>query len=159
MRGLLAILRYAFISPEFLVCLSGIAVYNFFPGQLVWLSGRIGDKAELLKYLGLLPFGLVAYDSNVIRDILMPHSDKKIIFQKWEFYADIKWGCIVALLYAVLFGVVGCACLLFDWKAAVAYQSGFLLTSIVGALTVSASLYFTHIKIEELFRQHSSQSS
>ena len=159
MRGLLAILRYAFISPEFLVCLSGLAVYNFFPGQLVWLSGRIGDQAELLKYLGLLPFGLVVYDSNAIKDILMPHSDKKIVFQKWEFYSDIKSGCIVALLYAALFGVVGLACLLFDWKAPAAYQSGFLLASIAGALVVSASLYVTHIKIEELFRQHSSQPS
>lgn len=158
MRWLLAILRYAFVSPEFLVCLSGLVLYVFFPEPLIWLSRRISDQSELLKYLGLLPIGLFVYDTTVVKTILMPDGDKKSIFQSWGYYSDIKLACIIGLLYAVLFGIVGVSCLLFDWKAAAAYQSACLLTSIAGALMVSATLYFAHIKIEELFRQHSSKS-
>ena len=151
-------MRYVFVSPELLVCVSGLALFVFLPEQFVWLSERIGTQAELLKYFGLLPVGLFVYDSTVAKGILMPDSDKRGYFQKWEDYEDFKSGCMVALCYAGFFGATGVACLLFDWKTPLALQSAFLLTSIVGALTVSATLYFAHIKIEELFRQHSSPS-
>lgn len=158
MRRLLTILRYVFVSPELLVCVSGLAFFVFLPGQFVWLSERIGTQAELLKYFGLLPVGLFVYDSAVAKSILLSDSDKRGYFQKWEDYEDFKSGCMVALCYAVLFGITGVACFFFDWKRPSAHQSAFLLTSIAGALTVSATLYFAHIKIEEIFRQHSSPS-
>ena len=158
MRQVLNILRYVFVSPEFLVGVAGVGMYFFLPGQFVWLSGRIANQAELLKYFGLLPFGLIVYDSKVVKSILMPEADKRNTFQKWELYGDFKLGCVVGLSYAVFFGCAGIACFFFDWKTPAAYQSAFLLTSIVGALTVSMTLYFTHIKIEELFRQHSKPS-
>jgi hypothetical protein len=63
------------------------------------------------------------------------------------------------LAYAGIFAVLGVSCLFFDWKAPEPYQSAFLLTSVVGAITVSATLYLAHIKIEELFRKHSIPAS
>ncbi|MEJ7745481.1 MAG: hypothetical protein WKF61_01760 [Luteimonas sp.] len=133
-------------------------MYVFLSDQLVWLSGRIGGQADLLKYFGLLPFGLVVYDSKVVKSILIPDGDKLNLFQQWDLYGDFKLGCIVGLIYAVLFAVVGIACFFFDWKVPSAHQSALLLTSMTGALTVSATLYFAHLKIEEMFRRHSRQS-
>lgn len=158
MRRLLTILRYVFVSPELLIGVVGLSSCVFLPAQMVWLSERIGTQAELLKYFGLLPVGLIVYDSTVAKSILMPDGDKWSSFQKWEDYEDFKAGCIVALCYAVLFGIIGVACFFFDWKTPSGHQSAFLLTSIAGALTVSSILYFAHIRIEELFRRHSSQS-
>ena len=158
MKRLLSILRYVFVSLEFLVCAAGIALYVFLPGQFIWISERIGSQAELLKYFGLLPIGLVVYDSTVSKNILMPDADKRNAFQRWELYGDFKCGCIVGLGYAVLFGFAGIGCFFFDWKSPAAHQAALLLTSITGALTVSATLYFAHIKVEELFRQHSNPS-
>jgi len=44
--------------------------------------------------------------------------------------------------------------MLFDWKNPAAHQSAMLIASVAGAVTVSASLYFANIKVEELFREH-----
>jgi len=148
-----------FVSPELLVCASGLALGFFLPTQFIWLSERIGTQAELLKYFGVLPVGLLVYDSTVAKGILMPEGDRQGYFQRWEGYEDFKDGCIVALCYAILFVIAGIAGFFFDWKAPAAYQSALLLTSISGALAVSATLYFAHIKIEELFRHHSGPSS
>ena len=155
MKSLLSILRYVFVSLEFLACVAGTAACFFFPAAFGWLSERIGNQAELLKYFGLLPVGLVVYDTTVVKNILMPEADKKNVLQAWDLYFDFKLGCIVGLAYAGVFSVTGVCCLFFDWKVAEPYQSSFLLTSVVGAITVSATLYFSHIKIEELFRKHS----
>lgn len=38
-----------------------------------------------------------------------------------------------------------------------AYQSAMLTTSVIGAVMVSATLYYANIKVEELFRQHRTQ--
>jgi len=159
MKWCLNILRYVFVSPEFLVCVTGAALCIFLPDKFVWLSERIGNQAELLKYFGFLPVGLVIYDSTVVKTILMPESDKRNDFQKWERYADFKCGCIVGLVFAVIFGIAGIASFFFDWKIPAPFQSAFLLTSIAGAVTVSTSLYFAQIRIEELFRKHSNPST
>jgi hypothetical protein len=158
MTRAMTVFRYVFVSPEFLVIVAGLAFCVLFPTQSVWVSARIGAQSDLLKYFGLLPIGLVVYDSTVVKSALMPDADKRSSFQKWEHYYDFKLGCIVALVYAVIFGITGIACFFFDWNTSMAHQSAFLLTSIVGALTVSATLYFAHIRIEELFRQYSSVS-
>ena len=159
MKYLLSTLRYIFVSPECLVCVAGTAACIFFPSGFARLSNRIGGQAELLKYFGLLPVGLLVYNTNAVKSILMPEADKLNALQSWELYPDFKLGCVIGLAYAIGFTGAGIACLLFDWKMPQAYQSAFLLTSITGALTVSATLYFAHIRIEELFRRHSSPSS
>jgi hypothetical protein len=155
MRSLFSILRYVFVSLEILVCVIGTAACLSFPATFAWLSDRIGSQAELLKYFGLLPVGMMIYDTTVVKQILMPETDKRHVLQNWELYFDFKLGCIVGLAYAGVFVVMGFSCLLFDWKVPEPYQSALLLTSVVGAMTVSATLYFAHIKIEELFRKHS----
>ncbi len=155
MKSLLSILRYTFVSPECLVCVTGAASCLLFPSGLAWLSDRIGSQAELLKYFGLLPVGLVVYDATSVKNILMPEADKLRVLQSWDLYFDFKLGCIVGLAYAVVFAVVGICCLFFEWKAPQACQSALLLISVVGAITVAATFYFSHIKIEEVFRKHS----
>ncbi len=93
---------------------------------------------------------------NGIQEDLFP---KRFCSLNWELYFDFKLGCIIGLAYAAVFSVVGVSCLFFDWKVPEAFQSAFLITSVVGAITVSAMLYFAHIKIEELFRKHSTPAS
>ena len=152
MKKSISILRFFFISPEFLVVVIGLAMFTFLPDWFVWLSERIGRQAELLKYFGLLPAALLVYDSQAVKDILFPTSDKESVLQGWSRYWDLKCGGVVGLFYGLIFSIAGFAALLFDWKIPEAEASALLITSISGSLCVSISLYFTHIKIEELFR-------
>lgn len=158
MKMLSTILRYVFVSPEFLVLISGIALLMFCPSWFLWLSQRIGHQAELLKYFGLLSAGLVVYDSKTAKDILFPNADKKTILQNWPFYWKLKCGVAVGFLYGTAFAVAGLGSLLFDWQSPAPVHSAMLITSVIGALTVSATLYLAQIKIEELFRQCSCQT-
>jgi Na+-transporting NADH:ubiquinone oxidoreductase subunit NqrB len=136
---------------------AALATFVYCPGWFFWLSDRIGHQAELLKYLGLLPTGLMVYDSTIVKSILLPEADKSTILQSWQLYGNLKCGTVVALLYGIAFVVAGMAALLFNWQRPAPSQSALLITSIVGALTVSGTLYFAQIRIEELFREHRSQ--
>ena len=158
MKRLGSILRSFFVSLEFLVSLGGLAVFWFYPAQLAWLSNRIGSQAEVLKYAGFLAAGLLVYDAKVVRSILLPDADKRTVLQGWDFYWNLKCGAVTGLIYGALFALAGVVALLFDWKAPEAYQSAFLLTGVIGGFTVSGSLYFANIRIEELFRQHWKQA-
>lgn len=153
MKHVLTILRYAFVSLECLVSVAGLVIYIFCPGAFIWLSERIGQQAELLKWFGLLPVGLVVYDSTLLKAMLFPDGDKHGVLQSWKLYWNLKCGCVVGLCYGIVFAVTGITALLFDWKSPAAYQSAVLVTSVAGALTVSGTLFFSHIKVEELFRQ------
>lgn len=153
MKKIVTVLRYFLISPECLVSVAGLALFEFWPSCFVWLSGRIGQQAELLKYFGLLPAALVVYNLQAVKNILFPSSDKKTILQCWDRYWDLKCGSMVGLVCGTIFAMAGFFALLFNWKQPEAHQSALLITSVIGAATVSATLYFTHIKIEELFRQ------
>lgn len=153
-----AILRSIFVGPEFFILIAGAVLLVFFPDPFIWLTGRIGHDAELLKYFGLLPAGLVVYDATVTKGILLPDADIRRILQSWKLHWELKCTAVIALVYGFSFGVGGFAALLLDWKTPGAHQSALLIASIGGGLTVSVSLYFAHIKIEELFRQHSTKS-
>jgi hypothetical protein len=159
MKRIAIILRFFAISPEFLVSVTGLALFNFWPNWFLWLTERIGQQSELLKYFGLLPAALVVYDSQIVKNILFPDSDKRAILQGWGRYWDLKCGGVVGLVYGIIFAIAGFSALLFDWKKPAAHYAALLITSVLGALTVSASLYFTHIKIEELFRQQPQEKS
>jgi hypothetical protein len=154
MKAVLSCLGYIIVSFEFVVCLGGVLVYMFWPSQLAWMSQYIGGSKEFLKYFCFLPIGLVVYDSKYVKNILFPKSDTKSYFQKWDMYFDFKMGCIIGLMYAVFFAALGLVCFFFNWMRPAAFQSAFLLTSILGAVVVTVSFYLHSIKIEEVFRQH-----
>lgn len=157
MKGIVPILRSCFISPEFVISAAGLALCVLFPDWFVWLSERIGGQSDVLKYAWLLPAGLVAYDLKVAKSILLPDSDKQTVLQGWARYWELKCGVAVGLFYGVIFALAGIVTMMFDWKTPAAYQSALLATSVVGAGTVSATLYFANIKVEELFRQNRTQ--
>lgn len=154
MKGIGVILRSFFISPEFLVIVAGLMLSALFPNRFLWLSERIGSHSDLLKYSGLLPAGLVAYSLKVARSILLPDADKRTVLQGWPRYWEVKCGVGIGMVYSVAFALAGIVTMLFDWKNPMPFQSAVLLTSVTGAVTVSASLFYANIRVEELFREH-----
>jgi hypothetical protein len=159
MRGIPAILRSIFISPEFLVVIAGVALACVFPRECIWISQRISQQPELLKYAWLLPAGLVAYDLNVAKSILLPDADKKMLLQGWQRYWELKSTTTVGVLYGFGFAVAGLVTMAFDWKVPASHQSATLLTAVIGAVAVAASLFYAQIRIEELFREHNQTKS
>lgn len=154
MKQVKTILRAILISPELLVTVIGAGLCYFWPEWFIWLSRRIGQEAELLKYIGLLPAGLVAYDLTITKDVLLPAADKRNILQGWPRYHEFKATVFSGIFYACIFAVGGIAALLFDWKAPAPYQSAVLVIALAGSLTVAATLFNAHIKMEEVFREN-----
>jgi len=159
MKLIYAFLRSFFISPELLVSVFGFALFEMRPHWFAFLSERIGSQLELLKYVGLLPAGLFAFDANIGRNVLLPNADKGTILQSWPLYGELKCSVGVGVLYGFIFAVAGIATLLFDWKNPAACQSALLVTSLAGALIASATLFYANVKMEEMFRQFGSKQS
>jgi len=147
------ILRAFFISPEFLISLAGLTLCWWRPTWLLAVSEQIAQRSDVLNYAWLLPAGLLGYDAKVARDILFPAADKETLLQGWQRYGELKSGIVVALVYGLIFAGAGIVAMLFDWKTPDAYQSATLISAVVGALTVSVTLYFAEIKVVELFRE------
>jgi hypothetical protein len=154
MKRIVTILRAFLISPELFVSVLGVILLIVCPHWFAFLSGRIGSQAELLKYLGLLPAALVAFDLRFGKSVVLPDADKQTMLQNWPRYAELRCSVMIGVLYGFIFAVAGIAALLFDWRSPAAYQSAVLVTSLAGALTVSATLFYAHVKIEELFREN-----
>ena len=157
MKGIVAIARSFFISLEFVVSIGGVMLCFLFPDWFLWLSQRIGQQSDVLKYAGLLPAGLVAYSLKVSKSILFPDADKRAALQAWARYWELKCGIVVGMIYSLVFAVAGIVTLLFDWKNPAVFQSTVLLICVAGAVTVSASLFHANVRIEELFREHGKQ--
>ncbi len=157
MKGIGAIVRSFVISLEFVVSIGGVMWFLLFPDWFLWLSQRVGQQSDVLKYMGLLPAGLVAYSLKVSKSVLFPGGDKRSILQGWPRYWELKCGVSVGMIYSLVFSLAGGGTLLFDWRNPAAYQSAVLLTSVAGAMTVAGSLFHANMRIEELFREHSKQ--
>ncbi|HOY57897.1 MAG TPA: hypothetical protein PK640_07145 [Verrucomicrobiota bacterium] len=152
---MVSIIRSFFVSLEFVVSISGVLLCFLFPEWFLSLSQRVGQQSDVLKYAGLFPAGLVAYSLRASRSILFPDGDKHSILQGWSGYWELKCSVVAGIVYSLAFALAGVGTLLFDWKNPAAYQSAVLLTAVVGALTVSGTLFQANIRIEELFREHS----
>ncbi len=157
MKGIVAITRSFFISLEFVVSIAGAMLCLMVPDWFLWLSERIGQQSDVLKYAGLLPAGLVAYSLKASKSILFPDGDKRFVLQGWSRYWEVKLGVSVGMVYSISFALAGVGTLLFDWKNPAAFQSAVLVTSVAGALAVSGSLFYASVRIEELLREHWTQ--
>ena len=159
MKDISAIFRLVFISPECLIIVGGLAMVYAFPQECIWLSQRIGQQPEVLKYSWLLPAGLFGYDVKIVKSIVFPDADKNTLLQKWERYGELKYATMVGLVYGFGFSVAGVVAMLLDWKAPGAHHSATLLVAVIGALVVSITFFLAQIRIEELFREHMGRKS
>lgn len=155
MKALSAILRAVFISPEFLVIVAILGVWRWRPDILELAAKQVASSGEILRYLGLLASGLLAYDISVAKGILLPDDDKLNALQRWEKFAALKVCVSVGLVYALIFAALGIIASMLDWSHSGAFHGAAILVSVLGAGITTGSFIVAQFNIAILIRRHS----
>ena len=142
------------ISPELLIILLGLGIWTWWPTPLEYLAGQAATAGEVLRFIGLLAVGLVAYDIAAVKSILLPEDDRRHHLQHWPRYFELRVTALVGLFYAILFAGSGVIASFLDWTKPTAAHAALLLVAVVGGLTTAGSLFLAQLSIGILLRKH-----
>lgn len=142
--------RVLLISVEaFLISVSELVWYQF-SADLNHLAITIKLNDDILKYLMLVPVGLAVWVANELRQLLIEDKGTTRFLMGWPDYWKLKLHLWVSLIYAVVFVCMSIA----PWVVQVGISTGIglllFLTSIVGQITLSASVYAARLRVKEL---------
>ncbi len=142
--------RVLFISVEaFLISVSELVWYQF-SADLNHLATTIKLNDDILKYLMLVPVGLAVWVANELRQLLQEDKGTTRFLMGWPDYWKLKLHLWVSLIYAVVFVWMSIA----PWVVQAGISTGIglllFLTSIVGQITLSASVYAARLRVKEL---------
>ena len=142
--------RVLLISVEaFLIGVSGLVWYHF-SADLNHLATTIKLNDDILKYLMLVPVGLAVWVANELRQLLQEDKGTTRFLMGWPDYWKLKLHLWVSLIYAVVFVCMSIA----PWVVQAGITTGIglllFLTSIVGQITLSASVYAARLRVKEL---------
>jgi len=142
--------RVLLISVEaFLIGVSGLVWYHF-SADLNHLATTIKLNDDILKYLMLVPVGLAVWIANELRQLLQEDKGTTRFLMGWPDYWKLKLHLWVSLIYAVVFVCMSIA----PWVVQAGITTGIglllFLTSIVGQITLSASVYAARLRVKEL---------
>jgi len=139
-----------FVSFEFVIITLALAFALVWPNAVTPISSLIGDNAEIMKHMALLPSALAIWIFSESRKLLFPDEVKKRTLQQWDDYWKWRIHFNVAIFYAVLFAGAGLITWVFDIKANTVAGFVSLLASIIGALIVALSIYLARITLSEI---------
>jgi hypothetical protein len=98
----------------------------------------------------LVPFGLAVWVANELRQLLQEDKGTTRFLMGWPDYWKLKLHLWVSLIYAVVFVCMSIA----PWVVQAGISTGIglllFLTSIVGQITLSASVYAARLRVKEL---------
>lgn len=142
--------RVLLISVEaFLIGVSGLVWYQF-SADINHLATTIKLNDDILKYLMLVPVGLAVWVANELRQLLQEDKGTTRFLMGWPDYWKLKLHLWVSLIYAVVFVCMSIA----PWVVQAGISTGIglllFLTSIVGQITLSASVYAARLRVKEL---------
>lgn len=143
-------LRVVLVSPEaLLIGIAGLVWYHF-SADLSHLAATISLNDEILEYLMVVPVGLAVWVANELRQLLQEDKGTTRLLVAWPDYWKLKLHLWVSLIYAVIFVCLSIA----PWvvRSGISTGSGLLLflTSIIGQLILSASVYAARLRAKEL---------
>jgi len=143
-------LRVLLISLEaFLIGVAGL-VWHHFSADLSHFATTISLNDEILKYLMVVPVGLAVWVANELRQLLQEDKGTTRFLVAWPEYWKLKLHLWVSLIYAAIFVCLSIA----PWvvRAGISTGGGLLLflTSIIGQLILSASVYAARLRVKEI---------
>jgi len=117
-----------------------------------WISGS-RPPDEIIKHLALLPAAAAGWMFFSGRTLLFPEKDTKQSLQTWPEYWKMRMGFDVALVYAIVFAVLGLIAWGMDWKAGKSIPYICLATSLIGAGTCFMAVYRAQQVVNEIIIQ------
>ena len=153
MKKITEFVRLLLIGPEFVILLAGVVLeYQFSGGIARWISGS-SPPDEVIKHLALLPAAAAGWMFLSGRTLLFPEKDAKQLLQSWPDYWKMRIGFDVALIYAIVFAVLGLIAWAMDWKAGKSFPYACLATSLIGAGTCFVTVYRAQQIVNEIIIQ------
>jgi len=153
MKKLLEILRFFFVSPEFVLILLAIVLYKYFNDFIFNFTEPLRKNSEAIRYLSLMPAGLAVWIFTKGKSLLFPEKDKKEILHNWPDYWKLRLGFDVSLFYSGLFVLTGFISWVLDWSIKDSLPVMMSLTSVLGSAIVCYTVYKSQITVNELFIQ------
>ena len=150
MKALAQYILAAVVSFEFVVIALAVALIFVWPNMVAPISSLLGDDADVLKHIALLPSGLAIWVFTESRKLLFPDEDKKRILQKWGDYWKWRIHFNVGVFYAVLFAGTGLISWALGTKASTPAGFVILLAPVIGAFIVALSVYLARITLSEI---------
>lgn len=151
MKTLIEFARFLIISPEFIVLLCSFVLYEFFSDYLISITLSISKNTEMIKHFALVPSFIMIAVFKKAKGLLFPEKDKKEILQSWPDYFKLKLGFEVAILYSIVFAIIGILGWALDWTESSPLPALGLLTALVGSSIVFITIYKAEITINETF--------
>lgn len=138
-------LRGLIVSPEMLVVVTAAYLVIDTPNLFTRVSNAIATGPDAVKYLALLPAGVLAWSVTEAKSILLPREDTKALLQNWPRYPDLKARVGIGLGFQLLFALATfCA-----WVYSPTFENpkSFVVAgmSVVGSLVCSASFLMASI--------------
>lgn len=150
-REILSYARSFVISPEFALLVTATWIIICHPGLVNAVSMRIDTTTDYFKAALLAPFGVGYWTFQTVKEVLFPVKDKKEVLQKHPAYCDVRIVCNVALVYAILFIVLGLAAMPKMDCPFPGLPNFILIVSVLGSFIVAVTCYFAHLNINEIF--------
>jgi len=143
-------LRVVVISFEFLIVIISVFLINVYGEMLNPLIKEIQINDEVLKWLMLLPAGLLGWSFVQTQSLLFPDGEFAKILHMWPSYSKLKIHCVVGLIYAVLFLIIGLFPLFI--KDSLNTAAGFIMLfcGVAGESVVALSIYSAQISVKEI---------
>lgn len=140
----------AVVSFEFVVIVLALAFVFVWPNSVSPVSSLLGNDAEVLKHIALLPSALAIWVFTESRKLLFPEEDKKRILQQWGDYWKWRVHFNVGIFYAVLFAGFGLIAWAFGLKVNTTTGFVILIAPVIGGLIVALSIYMSRITLSEI---------
>jgi len=143
-------LRVFVISFEFLIVVISILLSSVYGEIVSTFIRELQINDEVLKWLMFVPAGLICWSFSEAKLLLFPDGELSKILHKWPDYRKLKIHFWVALIYAVLFLVIGFLPLFI--KEGLNTATGFIMffCGIAGELMVALSIYSAQISVKEI---------
>jgi hypothetical protein len=150
MKAISQYILVTIISVEFVIITLALAFILVWPDTISPVSSYLGDDADVLKHMALLPTALAIWVFSEARKLLFPDEDKSKVLQKWDDYWKWRIHFNVGIFYALFFAATG----LISWimGAKVSNPIGFvvLVAAVAGAMAVAFSVYMARITLSEI---------
>lgn len=155
MKRIKNIFLVLFISPEFLILISILAVADLYPAVLESVGDRIKADSEIWKYLPTLTLAFSAMAFRLSSKLRAPldNTSNKALYD-WPLYPLLVDRVIVSLLFSVVAGVAALILWVYGDDFTSLQIGAIFLCSTIAAATTALSMLFAHQTLKELLDKH-----
>ena len=149
-------IRGTLISPEMVVILIAAYLLMNTPKIVLRTATVIAAGPEAVKYIALLPAGVLVWCLSEAKSILLPSEDTKAILLNWPRYINLKFRVTSGLIFQLLFALASFSAWAYSPTFSAPKSLIIAVMSVIGSLICSATFFFASISIREILKRANS---